>query len=58
MKPPINLVHAALFERDPTILTSPDGKRVEVSLEAIRSLLANPHPMLLANGQFSRDATE
>ena len=41
-----NLVHAALYELDPTLLTSPDGKTVEVKLDAICALLSNPPPML------------
>lgn len=44
--PPPNLVHIALAELDPKMLTSPDGKRLQVSLEAICKLLANPPPML------------
>jgi hypothetical protein len=35
-------VHAALALLDPLILTSPDGKRVEVSLAAISEIVANP----------------
>lgn len=44
--PPINLVHIALAEHDPKMLTSPDGKNVLVSIDAIRRLLADPPPML------------
>ena len=36
---PINLIHIKLWHYDKTMLTSPDGKRVEVDLEAIRKLL-------------------
>lgn len=43
---PRNLVHIALATNDPTMLTSPDGKRVEVDLDAIVKLLENPPPML------------
>lgn len=38
--PPKNLVHIALAQLDPKMLTSPDGKRVEVSLDAVCRLLA------------------
>lgn len=44
--PPPNLVHIALFGLDRGLLTSPDGKRIEVSLDAVCKLLANPPPML------------
>lgn len=44
--PPTNLVHIALAELDPDMLTSQDGKQVQVSLEAIRQLLADP-PLIL-----------
>lgn len=44
--PSNNLVHAALAMYDASMLTSPDGKRVQVTIEAIASLLRNPPPML------------
>jgi len=31
------------------MLTSPDGKRVDVSLEAVAHLIENPPPMVLAH---------
>ena len=43
---PENLVHIALAKLDPKILTSPDGKRVDISLQAICKILADPPPML------------
>jgi hypothetical protein len=46
--PPKNLVHAALAELDPAMLTSPDGKNVQISLDAICKLIANPPPMVRA----------
>lgn len=45
-KPPVNLVHIALAELDPEMLTSPDGKCVQVKLSAVCDLIANPPPML------------
>lgn len=48
---PINLVHCALAEHDRTMLTSPDGKRVEVNLSAIAALVNRPPPMLAAAPQ-------
>jgi hypothetical protein len=39
---PINLIHIKLANLDPQMLTSPDGKRVQVSLEAIQKLLDRP----------------
>lgn len=33
MSTPINLIHIALAHLDSEMLTSPDGKRVQVSLE-------------------------
>lgn len=47
-KVPPNLVHIALAHLDPKMLTSLDGKNVQVSLEAICKLLENPPPMLRA----------
>lgn len=44
--PPPNWVHIALAELDPGLLTSPDGKRIEVSIEAICKLLGSPPHML------------
>jgi len=44
--PPLNLVYIALAHEDPTILISPDEKRVEVNLAAIARLIANPPLML------------
>jgi hypothetical protein len=47
--PPTNLVHVSLAHLDPMMLTSPDGKRVDVSLEAVAHLIENPPPMVLAH---------
>jgi hypothetical protein len=44
--PPRNLVHIALSELDPDMLTSPDGKNIQVSLDAICELIRNPPRML------------
>lgn len=47
--PPENLVVAALAGLDPEMLLQHDGpdvERVQVSVLAIRKLLANPPPML------------
>jgi hypothetical protein len=49
IQPPPNLVHVALAELDPTVLISPDMKRVEVNLDAICRLIANPPPMIRAH---------
>jgi len=51
--PPINLVHAALFDLDPGIEITKDGELVKVALVAIAELIANPPPMLVAH--MSRD---
>jgi hypothetical protein len=44
--PPRNLVHIALADLDRNMLTSPDGKNIQVSLDAICKLMANPPLML------------
>ncbi len=44
--PPENLVHIGLYELDRDMLTSPDGKTIQVKLSAVCKLLANPPPML------------
>lgn len=46
MPTPLNLIHIALAERDPRMLTSPDGQNVQVSLEAIRAIVDDPPPVL------------
>lgn len=45
--PPPNLVHVVLAQLDPALLTSPDGKRIQVSLDAICKLLREPPIMLM-----------
>lgn len=32
-------IHLTLSEHDPKMLTSPDGERIEVAIEAIRALV-------------------
>lgn len=43
---PPNLVLAALFDLQPTLLVNEDGKSVCVDLTTIAELVANPPPML------------
>lgn len=43
---PLNLLHASLAMADPTMLTSPDGKRIEINLAAIQSVFDNAPPMI------------
>lgn len=48
--PPDNLVHIALAELDPTMLTDAsagfDNLRIDVSVRAVAKLLADPPPMI------------
>lgn len=43
---PPNLVLIALWQLDPTLLTSADGNLIQVNLDAVCKLLENPPPML------------
>lgn len=47
-RPPVpeNLVHLALAHLDSNMLTSPDGKNIQVSLSAVAKLLADPSLMV------------
>lgn len=56
--PPPNLVHIALAELDRNMLTSPDGKNIQVSLDAICRLIAKPPPMLRATAESRSVAGE